>query len=46
MNQKGKLKQKFIVLTDNILMNKESKWDEMRGKLQIKLSEELHAILS
>lgn len=35
--QKGKLKQKFAELTDNDLMFKEGKKDEMFGKLQIKL---------
>ena len=35
--QKGKLKQKFAVLTDNDLMYEEGKMDEMFGKLQIKL---------
>jgi uncharacterized protein YjbJ (UPF0337 family) len=47
--QKGKLKQKFAVLTDNDLMFEEGKRDEMLGKLQIKLGkskEELDKILS
>jgi len=35
--QKGKLKQKFAVLTDNDLMFAEGKKEEMLGKLQIKL---------
>jgi len=35
--QKGLLKQKFAVLTDNDLMYKEGKKEEMLGKLQIKL---------
>jgi len=35
--QKGKLKQKFAVLTDNDLMFEEGKKDEMIGKIQIKL---------
>jgi len=35
--QKGKLKQKFAVLTDNDLMFEEGKREEMFGKLQIKL---------
>ena len=46
--QKGKLKQKFAVLTDNDLMYDEGKKDEMFGKLQIKLGkskEELHKIV-
>lgn len=34
---KGKLKKKFAVLTDNDLMFKEGKEDEMMGRLQIKL---------
>jgi len=45
--QKGKLKQKFAVLTDNDLMYEEGKQDEMYGRLQIKLGktkEELHKI--
>jgi len=46
--QKGKLKQKFAVLTDNDLMFEEGKREEMYGKLQIKLGktrEELHKIV-
>lgn len=46
--QKGKLKQKFASLTDNDLMFKEGKKEEMLGKLQIKLGktkEELHSII-
>ena len=46
--QKGRLKQKFAVITDNDLMFEEGKRDEMLGKLQIKLGktkEELHAII-
>jgi uncharacterized protein YjbJ (UPF0337 family) len=46
--QKGRLKQKFAVLTDNDLMFEEGKKDEMLGKLQIKLGkskEELQKIL-
>jgi uncharacterized protein YjbJ (UPF0337 family) len=35
--QKGKLKQKFAMLTDNDLMYAEGKKDEMLGKLQKKL---------
>jgi CsbD-like. len=45
--QKGKLKQKFAILTDNDLMFAEGK-KEMFGKLQIKLGkskEELDKIL-
>ena len=47
--QKGKLKQKFAVLTDNDLMFEEGKKEEMLGKLQIKLGktkEELHKIMT
>jgi uncharacterized protein YjbJ (UPF0337 family) len=47
--QKGKLKQKFAVLTDNDLMFAEGKKEEMFGKLQIKLGktkEELHKIIA
>ena len=46
---KGKLKQKFAVLTDNDLMFEEGKEEEMFGKLQIKLGktkEELHKIVA
>jgi uncharacterized protein YjbJ (UPF0337 family) len=47
--QKGKLKQKFAVLTDNDLMFDEGRKEEMLGKLQITLGkskEELHKIIS
>jgi uncharacterized protein YjbJ (UPF0337 family) len=47
--QKGRLKQKFAVLTDNDLMFNEGKKEEMFGKLQIKLGktkEELHKIIA
>lgn len=47
--QKGKLKQRFAVLTDNDLMYAEGKKDEMLGKLQIKLGktkDELNKILN
>jgi uncharacterized protein YjbJ (UPF0337 family) len=47
--QKGKLKQKFAMLTDNELMFEEGKKDEMLGRLQIKLGktkEQLHAIIA
>jgi len=47
--QKGKLKQKFAVLTDNDLLYEEGKQDEMYGRLQIKLGkskEELHKIIN
>ena len=46
--QKGKLKQKFAVLTDNDLMFDEGKKDEMLGKLQMilgKSKEELEKIM-
>ena len=47
--QKGKLKQKFAILTDNDLMFEEGKKDEMMGKIQIKLGktkDELHKIIT
>jgi uncharacterized protein YjbJ (UPF0337 family) len=47
--QKGKLKQKFAVLTDNDLLFLEGKKEEMLGRLQTKLGktkEELHKIIS
>jgi uncharacterized protein YjbJ (UPF0337 family) len=47
--QKGRLKQKFAILTDNDLMFKEGRKDEMLGKIQVKLGktkEELQAIIS
>ncbi len=47
--QKGKLKQKFAILTDNDLMFAEGKKDEMIGKLQIKLGktkEEIFRIIA
>jgi uncharacterized protein YjbJ (UPF0337 family) len=46
--QKGKLKMKFAVLTDNDLMFKEGKKEEMLGRLQItlgKTKEELQKII-
>lgn len=46
---KGKLKQKFAMLTDNDLMFEEGKKDEMLGKIQIKVGktkEEFQKILS
>jgi uncharacterized protein YjbJ (UPF0337 family) len=46
--QKGKLKKKFAVLTDNDLLFKEGKKEEMLGKLQIKLGktkEEINKII-
>jgi uncharacterized protein YjbJ (UPF0337 family) len=47
--QKGKLKKKFAILTDNDLIFQEGEKDEMFGKLQIKLGktkEELQKIIS
>ena len=46
---KGKLKQKFALLTDNDVLLIEGKKDEMLGRIQIKLvktKEELHKIIS
>lgn len=46
---KGKLKQKFAILTDNDLLYEEGKKDKMLGKLQVKLGktkEELLKILA
>jgi uncharacterized protein YjbJ (UPF0337 family) len=46
---KGKLKQKFAILTDNDVLLLEGKKEEMLGKLQIKLGktkEELQKIIS
>ncbi|MFZ4464818.1 MAG: CsbD family protein [Bacteroidales bacterium] len=47
--QKGRLKQRFAILTDNDLMFSEGKKDEMLGRLQIKLGktkEEIQEIIS
>lgn len=47
--QKGRLKQKFAILTDNDLLFTEGKKEEMIGRLQTKLgktNEELHKIIS
>ena len=47
--QKGKLKKKFALLTDNDLLFADGKKDEMLGKLQIKLGkskEELQKIIA
>jgi uncharacterized protein YjbJ (UPF0337 family) len=47
--QKGKLKQKFALLTDDDLMFEEGKKEEMFGKLQVKLGktkEQLHEIIN
>lgn len=46
---KGKLKQKFAILTDNDLMLVEGKQDELIGRLQNKLGktkEAIHKIIS
>jgi uncharacterized protein YjbJ (UPF0337 family) len=46
---KGKLKQKFAMLTDNDVLLIEGKEDEMLGRLQVKLGktkEEIHKIIS
>lgn len=47
--QKGKLKQKFAILTDNDVLLLEGKKEEMLGRLQIKLGktkEEFQKIIS
>jgi uncharacterized protein YjbJ (UPF0337 family) len=47
--QKGKLKQKYAMLTDNDLMFAEGKKEEMLGRLQIKLGktkDELQKIIN
>lgn len=46
---KGKLKQKFAMLTDSDLLLLEGKQDEMLGRLQVKLGktkEELQKLIS
>ena len=46
---KGKLKQKFAVLTDNDLLFVEGKKEEMLARLQIKLGktkEDIHKIIA
>lgn len=46
---KGKLKQKFAILTDSDLMLIEGKQEEMLGRLQIKLGrtrDEMNKIIS
>ena len=46
--QKGKLKQRYAVLTDNDLLYEEGKREEMYGRIQVKLGktkEELHKII-
>lgn len=48
VEKKGKLKQKFAILTDNDLMFDEGKKEEMLGRLQAKLGKtkaELHLII-
>ena len=48
-DQKGKLKKKFAILTDDDLLLNEGKQEEMFGKLQIKLGktkEELQKIIA
>jgi uncharacterized protein YjbJ (UPF0337 family) len=42
---KGKLKQKFSMLTDNDLLIIEGKQDEMLGRLQIKLGKTKEEII-
>ena len=47
--QKGKLKQKFAMLTDDDVMLLDGKKDEMLGRLQLKLGktkEELQKIIA
>ncbi len=46
---KGKLKQKFAILTDSDVLLVEGKQDEMLGRLQAKLGktkEEIHKVIS
>lgn len=46
---KGKLKQRFAILTDNDLLLVDGKQDELIGRLQTKLGktkEEIHKILA
>lgn len=46
---KGKLKQKFAILTDSDVLLVEGKQDELLGRLQVKLGktkEELHKLIS
>ena len=47
--EKGKLKQKFALLTDNYQLREEIKNEEMMKRLQVKLGktkEELHQLLA
>jgi len=46
---KGKLKQKFAILTDDDVLLTEGKQDELIGRLQVKLGktkEEIHKLIS
>jgi uncharacterized protein YjbJ (UPF0337 family) len=46
---KGKLKQKFAILTDNDLLLEEGKEDELYGRLQVKLGKtkaEIHKTIA
>jgi uncharacterized protein YjbJ (UPF0337 family) len=46
---KGKLKQKFAILTDNDLLLEEGKEDELYGRLQVKLGKtkaEIHKAIA
>jgi uncharacterized protein YjbJ (UPF0337 family) len=46
---KGKLKQKFALLTDNDVMMVEGKQDEMLGRLQVRLGktkEEIYKLIA
>jgi uncharacterized protein YjbJ (UPF0337 family) len=46
---KGKLKQRFALLTDNDVMLIDGKHDELLGRLQIKLGktkEEIHSLIA
>lgn len=44
--QKGKLKQRYAMLTDNDLMFKEGKKEEMYGRLQIKLGKSKEELMN
>lgn len=44
--QKGKLKQKFAMLTDNDLMFAKGKKEEMYGRLQTKLGKTKEELMS
>ena len=44
--QKGKLRQKFAILTDNDLMFADGKKEEMLGKLQVTLGKTKEELLS